>query len=171
MIRRFERGSLKLGEREEKQRLLSPALVSVVTPPQVSGLNTIKFGNTLTLTASGAKTAFRDEGAKIVEYEWLLPSGIIYPVSADPAAEQGTLTYNIPNEPSLVGRTLIFSVRAKDSFGNVSPWTTHAVKIAGNTPPQLNGITWYESDGITQATSFYSGRTYVLEINASDIDG
>jgi len=35
----------------------------------------------------------------------------------------------------------------------------------------LNGITWYESDGITQATSFYGGRIYVLKINASDIDG
>lgn len=141
----------------------------VVTVPQVSGLNKIKYGNTLTLTASGSKTAFRDEGAVISEYEWILPDGSIQVIPAD-ATESATLSYQIQNDPNLVGTTYTFKVRGKDSFGNVSDWATHNVLISDNTPPIIDSVNWYEADGTTPVSTFYEGQTYRVEIVASDLE-
>jgi len=91
-----------------------------VTPPKISGPVQAKYGTTITLTASGALTAFSDSGVAIDYYEWQLPNNTY--------SHTSSVNYTLPDE-TYVGETETFKCRAVDTLGNSSVWVEHTVTI------------------------------------------
>ena len=104
-------------------------------------------------TASGSLTAFKDNGATIDHYEWILPDGSI--VTGD------NISYT-PSEP--VGTITQLQCRAVDTLGNMSNYSTKNILIVDNTYPIIDSITW--DDDVHEEQ-----QTYTMTITAHDPDG
>jgi len=127
-----------------------------VTSPTISGPTSSKYGKDITLIASGSLTAFKDNGATIDHYEWILPDNTT--ITGD------SITYSIPNDNSLVGETLAFQCKAVDSLGNESKTVTHSVEITAGEAPDIDSIEWSEDP------PHHDNYSYTITIHASDPD-
>jgi len=127
-----------------------------VTKPNVSGPTSSKYGKDITLNASGSVTAFADNGAVIQDYYWTLPDNT--------TTTGNSITYNIPNDDSLVGQTLTFKCYAKDTLGNKSQTVEHSVEITAGGAPDIDNIEWSESP------PHHDNYSYTVTIHASDPD-
>ncbi|RLF63880.1 MAG: hypothetical protein DRN30_06060, partial [Thermoplasmata archaeon] len=128
----------------------------VVTKPQISGPTVVKYGRTITLTASNSVTAFKDNGATIDTYVWELPDGTTY--------EGETLNFAVPNNPSLVGTVYNFKCYARDTFGFTSQKVEHNVEITTGGAPVIDSIEWSENP------PHHDNYSYTVTIHASDPD-
>jgi hypothetical protein len=102
----------------------------VVSSPDITGPTQEAYDTTISLTASNSLTAFKDNGATIVEYEWLLPDDTILTGS--------NINYTLP-DISHIGETIIIRCRGVDSLGNKSKYKEHEVEIVESTnqPPTI----------------------------------
>ncbi|RLE64910.1 MAG: hypothetical protein DRJ47_06445 [Thermoprotei archaeon] len=139
--------------REKIEKMLGE-WTDVVSKPQISGPSTMKYGRTVTLTASGSKVAFKEEGVTLAKYVWELPDGTV--------EEGDTIDFPIPNDPSLVGKVYTFKCYAVDSLGNKSRAATHQVEVTLGGAPDINSITWSEEP------PHHDNTSYEMTINATD---
>ena len=139
-----------------KIRQLAEEIGRVVSFPSISGPTIVKYGHTITLTASGSKTGFGSEGESIRAYVWELPDGSI--------TEGDTINYQIPNNPSYVGTVYIFKCHAEDTLGNKSRTIEHRVEVTVGGAPDIDEIQWSEDP------PHHDNASYILTIIASDPD-
>jgi len=125
-----------------------------VTIPTIFGPNGGKYDTTITLTAIGSLTAYKDNKAVIDHYEWQLPNGTT--VTGD------SIDYVMPGSEH-VGETLIFKCRAVDNLGNVSPWVNFTVEVSNDLPAEINSVDREEV--------LVGGKSYTFTIDASDPAG
>lgn len=126
-----------------------------ILKPEVMGDASGAPGGQITLMATGAESAFSGEA---ITYEWQLPTGL---VQVGP-----TVTYDVPNDNSLIGSTATFIVTARGSKGNTSGAVVHDVRILASQPPVMGTFT------NTFPATALSGETFNITMSgASDPDG
>ena len=127
----------------------------VVVKPKITAPSQIKYSTGFTLLATESKTAFKDNGAEIDHYEWILPDNSIM--------IGNSITYIAPSS-AYVGQTITFKCRAVDTLGNTSIYNTIDILVSDNTAPTINNLIWDNNE-------HYDNTTYILTIDATDLDG
>lgn len=100
-----------------------------ILSPSITGDVSGAPGGTVTLTATGAESAFTGEG---IAYEWLLPSGV--------TQVGGTVSYSIPADNALIGSTVTFVVTARGDKGNTSAALVHDIRVLASQPPNMDAF-------------------------------
>ena len=148
---------LKLYDGEKWIDFLAEILSSVggtVTMPTIYGPYGGKYNTTITLSATGSLTAYKDNKAVIDHFEWQLPDGS--------TTTGDSIDYTMPDSTH-VGETLTFKCRAVDNIGNVSSWASFTVDVTDSLPPEINSVDREEV--------LVGGESYTFTIDASDPEG
>ena len=147
---------LKLYDGEKWIDFLAEVLsnIGAVTSPTISGPYGSKYNTTITLSATGSLTAYKDNKAVIDHYEWQLPDGS--------TTTGDSIDYIMPDSTH-VGETLTFKCRAVDNIGNMSSWASFTVEVTDDLPPEINSVDREEV--------LVGNGSYTFTINASDPEG
>jgi len=113
--------------------LLSKQDTSLLNAPTIFGPQKKTYGTTISLMGDSV-TPFKELGVNITEYKWVLPDMTI--------VTNKTITYDIPNDPDLIGDNLLFKCKAIDNLNNESDWTLFSVLIASDDNPAVVSTTW-----------------------------
>jgi len=147
----------KLYDGEKWVDFLAEILSSVggtVTMPTIYGPYGGKYNTTITLSATGSLTAYKDNKAVVDHFEWQLPDGS--------TTTGDSIDYTMPDSTH-VGETLTFKCRAVDNIGNVSSWASFTVEVTNSLPPEINSVDREEV--------LVGGESYTFTIDASDPEG
>ena len=147
----------KLYDGEKWVDFLAEILSSVggtVTMPTIYGPYGGKYNTTITLSATGSLTAYKDNKAVVDHFEWQLPDGS--------TTTGDSIDYTMPDSTH-VGETLTFKCRAVDNIGNVSSWASFTVDVTDSLPPEINSVDREEV--------LVGGESYTFTIDASDPEG
>jgi hypothetical protein len=126
---------------------------TIVTQPDITGADTIHQMSSEVYTASGSLTAFKDNGATIDHYEWILPD--------DTTASGDIITITFTGN---IGDEITIKARAVDTLNNYSRYTSFVVTIVDTIFPIIDNIAWDNDVHEEQ-------QTYTMTITAHDPDG
>jgi hypothetical protein len=106
-----------------------------ISPVKVTSPGQQRYGTILKLIGDSF-SSYLSKGVKISKYEWTLPNDTTVETTVD------NLEYNIPDDDSLVGTSLVFKVRAFDELDNRSAYTTISILISDNSDPIITNTTF-----------------------------
>jgi len=136
---------------KQKVENLSTTQAYLVTKPNISGLDSVPGGHSVTFTASDSKSAFGD---RTITYHW-----------SDSKGGSGTGdSYTVNTSIDDVGNTITVTCYATDDLGNRSESVTKTFLVEENANATVNKLIWSDD-------SLQSGQTYTATIDANDPEG